>query len=130
MKNWTDDGKIHYNSETNQSYTVVRLSFEHRGLRKYDLLIPLAMRPSLKSEHYDQAIVVAKRTIDEQIVRCAINGDFKNINRTVNFMALKAVLEHLYNEFHLVQARAGNDVWATPELMQDVGPRPEEDFIN
>lgn len=132
MKNWSDDGKVHYNAATNQKYTLVRLKFEHHGRRKIELCIPLYMRPFLKSEHYDQSVILAKRVIDEQIVRCALNGEFRteSINRNANFMATVAVLEQLYNQFHLAQAAAGNNVWATPELMQDVGPKPEDDFIN
>jgi hypothetical protein len=132
MKNWTDDGRIHYDAGTNQRYTTVRLSFVHRlKVRTFKLAIPLEMRPKLKSEHYDTAVIVAKRTIDEQLLRCWAAGEFdrETNDRTVELMAFTAILEHLYNEFHLVQAMAGNPVWATPELMQDVGPKPESDEV-
>jgi hypothetical protein len=67
--------------------------------------------------------------IDEQLLRCWRNFEFDREanDRTAEFMAYTAILEHLYNEFHLAQAKAGNRVWATPELMQNVGPRPEDD---
>jgi hypothetical protein len=133
MKNWNDEGKVHFDAATNQRYTRVCLSFMYRE-RKWDfeLAIPLAMRPSLKGEHYDQAILLAKRVIDKELMRCWWAGEFdESINqRTVRLLALTAMLEQLYNEFHLAQAQAGNNVWATPELMQDVGPRPENDPIN
>lgn len=132
MKNWSDDGKVQYNAETNQRYTIVTLSFEHRGVRKFELLIPLYMRGHLKSEHYDAAVILARRVLDEQIIRCAMNGDWEtqSVNKTANLVTLQAILEQLYNEFHLSQAAAGNNVWATPQLMQDVGPPPEDDFKN
>ena len=89
------------------------------------------MRPHLKDEHYDTAVIVAKRTIDMQLLRCWAAGEFDRDtnNRTVDLLARDQILEHLYNEFHLIQAKLGNQVWATPERMQDVGPRPEEDEV-
>ena len=130
MKNWNDEGTVHYNAETNERYTMVRLNFDHAGrARKFNLLIPLAMRPALRGEHYDQAIILAKQTIDQQTVRCVLNGDFNgdSIAAVAEPLALVAMLEQLYNEFHLYQARMGNDVWATPQLIQDVGPDPQDD---
>ena len=133
MKNYSDDGIVHYDAATNERYTEVVIRFEHRGrIRRFALAIPQAMRPSLKSEHYDTAIIVAKKTIDEQLVKCVWAGEFDpDVNaRTCDFMAYTAILAHLYNEFHLAQAQAGNQVWAVPELMDDPGPRPENDPIN
>ena len=130
MKNWNDEGTVHYDASTDQSYTRVCLSFEHhRRRRVFNLAIPQSMRPALKGEHYDQAVLVAKRSIDEQLVKCAMAGEFEteSMNRTADFMAWQAVLEHLYNQFHLSQASAGNNVWATPQRMQNVGPKPEDD---
>ena len=132
MKNFNESGTVHYDAETNQRYTEVRLSFEHRGHKRvFKIAIPQKIRPSLKSEHFDQSIVLAKRVIDEQIARCLNAGEFdeETNSRTAEYMAYSAILEQLYNEFHLAQAQAGNQVWATPELMQDVGPRPEDDPI-
>jgi hypothetical protein len=133
MKNWNDEGTVHYNAETDQRYTIVGLSFEYGGrVRKFNLLIPLAMRPALKGEHFDQAILTAKKTIDAQFSRCLMNGDFNldSIASVSEAVALVSMLEQLYNEFHLYQAREGNNVWATPRLMQDVGPDPQDDFTN
>jgi hypothetical protein len=130
MKNWTEDGTIHYNAATDRSYTIVNLCFEHLGRRrKFPLLIPQEMRPAFKGEHFDQAIITAKKTLDDQALRCMFNGDFNpdSIAAVSEPLALVAMLQQLYNEFHLHQARVGNDVWATPKLMDDVGPPPEDD---
>lgn len=130
MKNWNDAGTVHYDAETNQRYTEKTISFEHRGRRRiFRFAIPLKMTSALKLEHYDQAITLAMRVIDQQLLNCWRAGEFdrETNNRTAERMAWGAMLEHLYNVFHLVQAQAGNQVWATPERMQDVGPRPEDD---
>ena len=133
MNNWTDDGTIHYDASTNQSYTTVRLAFDHRGKKRvFNLAIPVTMRPKLKSEHYDSAILVAKRSIDEQLLKCWAAREYNadTNNRTAEFMAFTAILEHLYNEFTLIQAKAGDQVWAVPQRMEHVGPPPEDDPIN
>lgn len=130
MKNFNDAGTVHFDASTNAHYTVKTISFYYRlEIRTFDLAIPLTMRDKLNSAHYDSCIPVAKREIDRVAILMMKRGDFRPaiINRECNLRANLAMLEHLYNEFTVEQARLGNQVWATPELMQDVGSKPEND---
>ena len=130
MKNWNDAGTVHYNAETNQRYCERQIRFSYRlVMREFNLAIPMTMIDALKQEHFDQAIIVAKRTIDRVALMMMKGGDFRHdhITDCCNRLAFVAMCEHLYNEFHLHQHKVGDAVWATPERMQDVGQRPEED---
>jgi hypothetical protein len=131
MKNWSDDGKVNYDAGTNQNYATVKLYFDHLGeRRKFDLKIPLQIRAALKTEHLDAAVQIGKKALDAAVLRLISNGCFHlpSINKTANMIAHLAICEHLYNEFTIEQAKRGNQVWATPEGMQKVGPKPEEDL--
>jgi hypothetical protein len=131
MKNWNDEGTVHYDSETNSLYTTVKVDFFADGGRKqFDLAIPLKIKNALKGEHFDQAINVGRDTFNRIAGTLIAHGanDWTAIDKAARLFSLKAMLEHLYTEFTLVQATAGNQVWATAEKMQDVGPRPEHDF--
>jgi hypothetical protein len=133
MKNRSENGWVHFDSETAQQCAIYRLAFEHRGRQRvFVLLIPFAIKARLKGEHFDQAVQVGRRTIDQAIIMRAIEGDFdsERVNRVANGRARLAILEHLYNAFTLEQAQAGNQVWQTPPTMQHIGPDPADDFKN
>jgi hypothetical protein len=131
MKNWNDAGTVNYDAETNTNYTTVALDFLALGRKQeFALRIPLKIREALKLEHYDAALALGRRTFDAVALRLILHGCqcIDSVAKAAHFFALKAMLEQLYTDFTLEQARAGNQVWATPGGMQDIGPRPENDF--
>lgn len=131
MTNRNETGSVHYDSSTNQQYTEKRLAFTHnRREYQFFLKIPLKLRSVLKEEHYETAMIQARRAIDHEAMRMMRNGDFRTdfILASSKRAAHIAILEHLYNEFTLIQAQLGNQVWAVPTQMQRVGPPPEDDF--
>lgn len=131
MKNRSDTGKVHYDQATALNYVDRVLSFRYRlGLVKLLIKLPLDIKAALKSEDWDAAIVVAKRAIDDYFTAAMKCGDFRYDHILIRAIevARLAVCEHLYNAFTVEQARRGNEVWATPKQMQDVGPSPEQDF--
>jgi hypothetical protein len=131
MKNRNDAGSVHYDAETNTNYSTVVVDFI--GLdekQRFELRIPLRVRDRLKLEHYDQAIEAGRRVFHAVALRLILHGcqDRASLVKAAHLFALKAMLEQLYTDFTLEQARAGNQVWATPAGMQEIGPRPEHDF--
>jgi len=129
MKNWNDSGTVHYDADTNALYKEWTVDFVACEIR-FDLTvnIPLRMREILKDEHFEHARQVA--------IECA--GGFLTYGTGRDRAALivraadssrQVMLEDLYNSFTLEQARLGNQVWAVPELVDKVGPRPEDDDL-
>jgi hypothetical protein len=131
MKNWNDAGTVHYDAATNRAYQTVTVDFEAWNLNhSFELKIPMDIRKALKLEHYDKALDHGRRVFLTKVSQRLVSGCF-NQQKLIDEgrrAAMLAMLERLYEDFTLEQARAGNQVWATPETMQDVGPRPENDF--
>lgn len=124
MKNWNDAGTVHYDSSTAQQYGEVRLDFEHVSRRwRFVLAIPLTIRRSLKSTDYDQALEIAKRSL-----QTSIPGGASDQRAAIS--AKIAMIEFLYTCFTRNQAEAGNQVWQTPGSMQEIGPDPIDDITD
>lgn len=131
MKNFTDDGKIHFDADTNCDYTERIISFEYRNrVFLYSVAVPLKMKKVLKSEHWDAMVELGKKSIDATIVRGIQHGFFnmQELNQMAHTQSRKEMLEFIYDQFLMEQHRLGNDVWAVPDRMVDVGPPPEDDF--
>lgn len=130
MKNHNDAGTVHFDASTDAWYTDRIIRFFYRGQKRVlELKIPIAIAETLRLEHFDQAIAVAERAIDHTATRLIKSGDLRtdHINAQCDIAAKFSVLEHLYNAFTVEQAKLGNQVWATPKQMEDVGPPPEDD---
>jgi hypothetical protein len=131
MKNFNEAGTVHYDADTNLHYTDMRLDFVVFGsAQKFDLKIPLKIREVLKLEHYDHALAAGRSTYIAIYLKLALRGmnDPGCVRHVARVFATRAMLEQLYNDFTREQAIRGNQVWATPELMDDPGPKPEKDF--
>lgn len=131
MKNFNDEGRVHYDAETNTAYTDVHLDFvAFDRVQKFDLRIPLRIRRILKLEHYEKALQAGRDAFGQTALRLALNGceDREALIKRAWSFAHLAILEQLYTDFTLEQAKLGNRVWAVPETMQRIGPKPETDF--
>jgi hypothetical protein len=132
MKNWNDAGSVHYDAQTNERYALVTLDFVAAGcVHKFALEISLRIRERLKSEHYFKAVDAGLREFLRVHDRLIAHGarDRPALFKACHHFAFIAMRERLYEEFTIEQARLGNQVWATPERLQEIGPRPENDEV-
>lgn len=135
MKNYNDAGTVHFDAGTNQNYRDRAIDFMCIGVRvRIALKIPVAILDKLTSADFDEMKDHARRIFPEHCAKLLRESAVARRPKSVDQLARESeewvrlqICEELYNRFHLRQMKAGTDVWATPELMQDVGPKPEED---
>jgi hypothetical protein len=135
MKNYNDAGDVHFDAGTNQNYRERAIDFMCIGVKvRIELKIPLAILGKLTSADFDEMKDYARRIFPEKCAKMLAESVVAMRPKPIDALAKEAeewvrvqVCEELYNRFHLRQNAAGDAVWATPELMQDVGVRPEED---
>lgn len=135
MKNYNDAGNVHFDAGTNQAYQERRIDFKCIGVVVViKLRIPTRILEFLTSADFDEMKDHARSIFPEHCAKLLTESAMSLRPKAVAELATEAedwvrlqVCEELYNRFHLRQLKAGNDVWATPELMQDVGSKPEED---
>lgn len=129
MRNRNDAGNVHFDQTTSEYPIRVYLDTVIHGTRyKLELLIPLKIHETLNSADYDAAKALMIHQYDKHLGTLILQGLFgSRLTFGIEQLLKVDVCEFLYNEFTLHQHRLGNDVWATPRTMQDVGPAPEED---
>jgi hypothetical protein len=125
VRNRTDAG-MHYDASTDEKPIVYDLTFTEGGhYFSVPVKIPARIRASLGSHDFDEVTLALKQRV---------RGVYYNLPALcfVDTQALTRLLvveacTFLYNRFMFAQARAGNDVWAAPHTMTEIGPPPEED---
>lgn len=135
MKNWNEAGTVHFDASTNAAYRTRQVDFVCLGVSlKCELNIPLTILNSLSSADFDELKAIGARIFPEwcakqlsqQAVRLTPMSNEELAAAGQDWLK-EQFCEELYNRFTLRQAKAGDAVWAVPELMQQVGPKPEDD---
>lgn len=138
MRNFNDAGNVHFDASTNQAYRDRSIDFMCIGVKvRINLRIPQTILDKLTSADFDEMKDIARRIFPEHCAKLISENWASGQRKATDELAIAGeewvrlqICEELYNRFHLRQSDAGDAVWATPELMQDVGKRPEEDFVN
>lgn len=135
MKNRNDSGSVHFDASTNEAYRLRVIDFRCMGQRfRMALQIPQTILDSLTSADFDEMKARARQLLPDKAAKMLASQAVALAPMSIEQMSVelevwlkRQICEELYNRFHIRQSKRGDMVWATPELMQDVGPSPEED---
>jgi len=134
MRNFNDAGTVHFDAETAELPVEVFIVGKCHGVEvRVGVMIPLKIKKTLKAEHFHQAELIIGRDYIFHMNKAIAAGVYPFLLKEATIFSLRmALCEFLYSQFVLEQNKRGNDVWAAPPTMQEIGPKPEDDlkFLN
>jgi|GEM_PF-6683010 len=129
MKNRNDAGNLHFDESTRESLRIVKFRASKEIPVDVTVAIPLTIFRRLNSADFDEIQAVLPQWYKEHFTQAVMAGvlDSDLIKRRIGPLLSFRAVGNLYQKFIIAQARDGNEAWAAPPTMTEIGPPPEED---